>query len=85
MQAFEREKGSRSKRVIVPDQVDTMVQSLFIGDCQPDEHGNESDEHTAGTMVDPYGQDDDELVHQALIREIQENFEGYEDEPMEAD
>ena len=85
VQAFEREKGSRSKRVIVPDQVDAMVQSLFIGDCQPDEHGNESDEHTAGTMVDPNGQDDDEFVHQALIREIQENFEGYEDEPMEAD
>ena len=69
----------------MPDQVDAMVQSLFIGDGEPDEHDNESDEPAAGTMVDPYGQDDDDDVLWALTRDSQYWVEEDEDEPMEAD
>ena len=84
VQQFDRERRSRTRRVIVPDEVDAMVQSLFIGDSEPDEHGNETDdEPAAGTMVDPYGQDDDEDVHRALLMQSQDWFD--EDEPMEAD
>ena len=85
VQQFDRERRSRRRRMIVPDEVDAMVQSLFIGDSEPSEHGNESDEPAAGTIVDPYGQDDDEAVHQALLMPSQDWFEEDEDELMEAD
>ena len=64
--------------MIVPDQVDSLVQSLFIGDS------TDENEPAAGTLVDADGRDYDEDFLQALILQDQRQFEEYEDEPMEA-
>ena len=80
VQAFERERGTRRRKVIVPDQIDAIVQSLFIGASEPDEQENETDGPAAGTIEDPNGHDYDDDVIQALLAGGQED-----DEPMEAD
>ena len=66
--------------MIVPDQIDAIVQSLFIGASEPDEQENETDGPAAGTIEDPNGEDYDDDVIQALLAGGQED-----DEPMEAD
>ena len=66
--------------MIVPDQIDAIVQSLFIGASESDEQENERVEPAAGTIEDPNGHDNDDDVIQALLAGGQED-----DEPMEAD
>ena len=70
-------------RLTVPDEVDALVQSLFIGDSMPDENGEETDEPAAGTVEDALGRDYDYEFLQTLIVEGQNNLEVDEDEPME--
>ena len=64
--------------MIVPDQVDALVQSLFIGDS------TDENEPAAGTMEDVDGRDYDEDILQAILLEGQMEQDEYEDEPMEA-
>ena len=64
--------------MIVPDQVDALVQSLFIGDS------TDENEPAAGTVEDADGRDYDEDILQAILLEGQMEQEEYEDEPMEA-
>ena len=64
--------------MIVPDQVDAVVQSLFIGDS------TDENEPAAGTMEDVDGRDYDEDILQAILLEGQMEQDEYEDEPMEA-
>ena len=75
---YDRVKKSRRKRMIVPDQVDALVQSLFIGDS------TDENEPAAGTMEDVDGRDYDEDILQAILLEGQMEQDEYEDEPMEA-
>ena len=69
LSVFDRKRKSRTKKVIVPDQVDSVVQSLFIGDSE------DENEAAAGTMEDVGGRDYDEDFVEALIYESLNQYE----------
>ena len=72
-------KSRKTKRVIVPDQVDALVQSLFIGDSE------EADEPAAGTVEDVDGRDYDADLLEAIILEGQQFYEEEEEEEEDED